>query len=81
MRKIDRRYSEPRFPLRKVSHEERVELGRKIASQIIDTYKDAILAICIYASTAKNLDRPYSDLELLCVITDNLRDAKQEIHL
>jgi kanamycin nucleotidyltransferase len=72
MRKIDRRTSEPRFPLRKVSHEERVELGREIASQIIDTYKDAILAICIYASTAKNLDRPYSDLELLCVITDNL---------
>lgn len=72
MRKIDHRSSKPKFPLRKVSHEERVELGNKIASQIIDRYKDAVLAICIYASTAKNLDRPYSDLELLCVVTDNL---------
>jgi kanamycin nucleotidyltransferase len=72
MRKIDHRSPKPKFPLRKVSHEERVELGRKITSQIIDTYKDAVLAICIYASTAKNLDRPYSDLEMLCVVTDNL---------
>lgn len=72
MRKIVRRSSKPKFPLRKVSHEERVELGRKIASQIIDSYKDAVLAICIYASVAKRLDRPYSDLEIFCVATDGL---------
>lgn len=72
MPKVEPRSSKPDFPLRKVSHEERVELGRKIASQIIDSYKDAVLAICIYASTAKKLDRPYSDLEVLCVTTDSL---------
>src|SRR5437870_10805328 len=72
MRKIEDRSSTRKFPLRKVSHEERVELGRKIASQILDTRKDAVLAICIYASTAKNLDRPYSDLEIFCVATDGL---------
>ena len=72
MRKIEDGSSTPRFPLRKVSHEERVELGRKIASQILDTHKDAVLAICIYASTAKKLDRPYSDLEILCVASDGL---------
>src|SRR5207245_2523927 len=66
MRKIEERFSTPKFPLRKVSHEERVELGRKIASQILDTHKDAVLAICIYASTAKKLDRLYSDLEIFC---------------
>jgi kanamycin nucleotidyltransferase len=71
MRKIDSGSSTPKFPLRKISHEKRVELGREIASQIIASYKHAVLAICIYASTAKNLDRPYSDLELLCVVTDN----------
>jgi kanamycin nucleotidyltransferase len=72
MRKIEDRSSKPEFPLRRVSHEERVELGRKIASQILDSHKDAVLAICIYASTAKNLDRPYSDLEIFCVTSDGL---------
>jgi kanamycin nucleotidyltransferase len=72
MRKIEDRSSTPKFPLRKVSHKERVELGRKIASQILDTHKDAVLAICIYASTAKKLDRPYSDLEIFCVASDGL---------
>jgi kanamycin nucleotidyltransferase len=72
MRKVDRGSPKPKVPLRRVSHEERVELGRKLASQIIDLYKDAVLAICIYASTAKNLDRPYSDLEIFCVTTDSL---------
>jgi hypothetical protein len=77
MRKIEDRSSKPKFPLRKVSHEERVELGRKIASQIIDSYKDAVLAICIYASVAKKLDRPYSDLKIFCVATDGL-EAKNK---
>jgi kanamycin nucleotidyltransferase len=72
MRKIDLRSSKPKFPLRKVSHEERVELGRKIGSQIIGSYKDAVLAVCIYGSVAKKLDRPYSDLEIFCVVTNNL---------
>ena len=72
MRKIDRRLSKPKVPLRKVSHEERIEIGRKISSQILDSYKDAVLAICIYGSVAKRLDRPYSDLEIFCVVTDNL---------
>src|SRR3989449_9541745 len=72
MRKVEDNSSKLKFPLRKVSHEERVELGRKMASQIVDSHKDTVLAICIYASTAKNLDRPYSDLEIFCVATDGL---------
>ncbi|HEV2120417.1 MAG TPA: kanamycin nucleotidyltransferase C-terminal domain-containing protein [Candidatus Bathyarchaeia archaeon] len=72
MRKIEEKSSYPKFPLHKVSHEERIELAKKIASQILDTYKGAVLAICIYASTAKRLDRPYSDLEIFCVATDGL---------
>src|SRR5437764_12850876 len=80
MRKIEDRSSKTKFPLRKVSHEERVELGRKIASQIINSYKDAVLAICIYGSVAKKLDRPYSDLEIFCVVNDNLA-AEQVLRL
>jgi kanamycin nucleotidyltransferase len=72
MPKIESASSKPEAPLRKVSHEKRLELARTIASRLVDTYKDAVLAVCIYASTAKNLDRPYSDLEIFCVVTDSL---------
>ena len=72
MPKIESAFLKPEAPLRKVSHERRLELARTIASRLVDTYKDAVLAVCIYASTAKNLDRPYSDLEIFCVVTDSL---------
>lgn len=72
MPKIEPASLNPEFPLRKISHEKRLELARTIASRLVDTYKDAVLAICIYGSTAKKLDRPYSDLEIFCVVTDRL---------
>ncbi len=56
--------------LRRVSHEERIRIGREICNKIIEAYGEAVLAICVYASTAKGLDRPYSDLEMLCVVRD-----------
>ena len=77
MSKIERASLNPEFPLRKVSHEKRLGFARTIASRLIDTHKDAVLAICIYASTAKNLDRPYSDLEIFCVVKDSL-EAKNK---
>jgi kanamycin nucleotidyltransferase len=77
MSKVRTGSSKPEVPLRKVSHEERVELGREIASRVVETYKDAVLAVCIYGSTAKNLDRPYSDLEIFCVVTDRLEIANK----
>src|SRR5437879_8779913 len=72
MPKIDPRSSKLEAPIRKISHEKRLELARTIMSRLVDAYKDAVFAICIYASTAKNLDRPYSDLEIFCVATDGL---------
>src|SRR5205807_2965055 len=72
MPKIDPRSSKLEAPIRKISHEKRLELARTIMSRLVDAYKDAVLAVCIYASTAKNLDRPYSDLEIFCVVTDSL---------
>ncbi len=80
MPKIEPRSSKPEAPLRKVSHEERVELGRKIASRVVDTYRDDVLAVCIYGSTAKKLDRPYSDLEIFCVVKDNL-EVKNKLYV
>src|SRR5713226_2651811 len=72
MPKIESASLNPEALIRKISHEKRLELAQTIASRLLDTYKDAVLAVCIYASTAKNLDRPYSDLEIFCVVTDSL---------
>ena len=59
------------FPsLRRVSHEERIAVAEKISAKLVAKYKDAVLAVCIYASTAKKLERPYSDLELFCVFQE-----------
>ncbi|HZY48053.1 MAG TPA: kanamycin nucleotidyltransferase C-terminal domain-containing protein [Candidatus Bathyarchaeia archaeon] len=70
MRKVESGSLRLRVPLRRVAHRERVELARNIASRIVKTYKDVVLAVCIDGSTAKKLDRPYSDLEMFCVVTD-----------
>ncbi len=35
------------------------------------TYKNAVLAVYVCGSTVKKLDRPYSDLEMVCVIRDD----------
>ncbi len=59
-------------PLREVSNEKRVEVARNIASLVQEKYENAVLAVCISGSTAKKLDRPYSDLEMICVVKDGL---------
>ena len=47
-------------------------MGEKLAADLVARYKEAVLAICIVGSTAKKLDRPYSDLEMGCVFADGL---------
>ena len=64
--------SEIKPPLRKVSNDRRVEVGRNITSRVLERYKDTVLAVFISGSTAKKLDRPYSDLEMICVVKDGL---------
>lgn len=55
-----------------MEHSERVQLGHELARQVLDAYGDAVLAIYIYGSTAKSLDRAHSDLELKVVVRDNI---------
>src|SRR5713226_2726253 len=62
--------TDDRPPIREVSNEQRVELARQISTQLLETYKSAVLAVYICGSTAKKLDRPYSDLEMICVVRD-----------
>src|SRR6266704_6495353 len=59
-------------PLRKTAHEQRVETGRRISVQIQEKFKDQVLAVFITGSTAKALDRPYSDLEMTAIMKDNV---------
>jgi len=70
MRKIILGAKRPKIPLRKVSHEERVELAQEISSRIVEIHRDLVLTVCIDGSTSKKLDRPWSDLELFCVVRD-----------
>jgi predicted nucleotidyltransferase len=57
---------------REVSHEERLERGKLLSEKILERYGEHVLAICLYGSTAKSLDRPYSDTEVLVVLTDDM---------
>src|SRR6266581_1184111 len=59
-------------PLRKISHEHRVEIGRRISAKILETFGDHVLAVFITGSTAKALDRPYSDLEMTAIMKDKI---------
>jgi hypothetical protein len=59
-------------PLRKVSHERRLEIGQRICARILETFKESTLAIFITGSTAKALDRPFSDLEMTAIVKDSV---------
>lgn len=54
------------------THEQRVEIARRISKLVLDKYGDDILGIFVYGSTSKNLDRPYSDLEISVIVRDGL---------
>lgn len=56
--------------LRRFTHEERLSTGRQISKCVLDKYGDNVLAVFVSGSTAKQLDRPYSDLEMIVVVRD-----------
>jgi kanamycin nucleotidyltransferase len=56
--------------LRKFTHEGRLRIARDISDRVVEKYGDDILAVYICGSTSKKLDRPYSDLELIVVVSD-----------
>jgi kanamycin nucleotidyltransferase len=58
--------------LKKHSHEERLTIAKQLCTKIVEKYGDKILAVCIWGSTAKKLDRPYSDLEMLTIVRDGV---------
>jgi len=59
------------FPqLRKVTHEERLRIAHLLSDRIVKKYRNAVLGVYVCGSTSKNLDRPFSDLELNAVVRD-----------
>jgi kanamycin nucleotidyltransferase len=56
--------------LRKVTHEERLKIAHQLSDRIVAKYGNDVLAVYVCGSTSKNLDRPFSDLELIIVVRD-----------
>jgi kanamycin nucleotidyltransferase len=46
------------------THDQRLSIARQIADMCIAKHGDRIAAICVYGSTAVDLDLPYSDLDM-----------------
>lgn len=61
---------EEMISLQRSSHQERLELARKLSDLILRAHRNSVLAVYVYGSTAKNLDKPYSDLEIIAVVSD-----------
>ena len=59
-------------PIRKVTHEQRIEVGQKICSRVLEKFQNDVLAVLIIGSTSKSLDRPFSDLEFDIIVRDSL---------
>ncbi len=63
-----------------MTHEERVAIAHQLAERILRKYRWGVLVIFVIGSTAKNLDRPHSDLELLVVVRPWVR-ARSKYYL
>ncbi|MNZ72459.1 Kanamycin nucleotidyltransferase [compost metagenome] len=53
----------------KISREERLQICHEIASRLHEVYGDKIVAIGVYGSVSRGTDGPFSDIEMLCVLS------------
>ena len=56
--------------LRRFTHEDRLRIARRISDRIVGKYGSTVLAVYVYGSTSKKLDRAFSDLELIVAVRD-----------
>ncbi len=61
-----------------MKHEERVELAKEILGKIEDKYKGRIVAGGIYGSVSRNEDTELSDLDLILITEDEVKEIKKE---
>ncbi len=53
------------------SRSERLQTCHEIAARLDEVYRDKILAIGVYGSVPKGTDRPFSDIEMFCVLSES----------
>jgi kanamycin nucleotidyltransferase len=58
------------------SNEERIMSAEKILLELKNKYKVDLLAVTVEGSTAKNLDKPYSDLEMTAIMADDFKHER-----
>lgn len=61
--------------MRRATHEERLLLAGQIRTELKDYLGDGLRAFVIFASTAKKQDGPYSDLEMMAIISDEYAEG------
>ncbi|NLI98883.1 hypothetical protein GX441_09550 [bacterium] len=57
--------------LRRATHEDRLLMAGQIRDELKKSLGDDLRAFVIFASTAKEEDGPYSDLEMMAIMTDD----------
>lgn len=57
--------------IKRTTHEERLRIAREICEEVRNALADDLRAFVIFASVAKREDGPYSDLELMAIVTDD----------
>jgi KNTase C-terminal domain len=61
--------------LKKHTHDDRLNIAKQLCTKIVEKHGDKILGVSIWGSTAKKLDRLYSDLEMLTIVQDGVEIA------
>jgi kanamycin nucleotidyltransferase len=64
--------------MRKATHEERITLAQQLCDEIRDSLGDDLRAFLIYASTAKNADGSYSDVEMMAITSERYEEYCSE---
>lgn len=64
--------------IRRASHEERVRLAGEICDEVKGVLRGDLRAFVIFASIAKDVDGPYSDLEMMAITTDSYEEYCSE---
>jgi kanamycin nucleotidyltransferase len=64
--------------IRRVFHEERVRLAGEICDEVKGVLRGDLRAFVIFASVAKDVDGPYSDLEMMAITTDSYEEYCSE---
>ncbi|CAC7780316.1 Kanamycin nucleotidyltransferase [Staphylococcus aureus] len=61
-----------------MTREERMKIVHEIKERILDKYGDDVKAIGVYGSLGRQTDGPYSDIEMMCVMSTEEAEFSHE---